>query len=352
MMREACGHMASPRAARGTLSVLMRLGASLLACAVSCGAAAAQPTVDAQASILVFPEVIADGQRDTVVQLTNGGNSMVHALCFYVNGAGGQCGQLAFDLSLARQQPTHWVVSRGRANDPNDPLCTPDDGDCDGAGIDPGTVPPAPQMFRGELVCIEVDASGSPLSGNHLRGEATLKDLGSGDVTAYNAIGLRGTAFGNGDPTLDLGSEYDACPQEWVLDHRAEGALDPVVGGGTTSTFVTIVPCTQNLAQVLPATVSLQLLATGELGESFTASVDVTCWAELSLADVDARFLSDFLGEGAVRTRITSTQGGGVIVVGEEVVELNPPSGVIGAAASNLHHQGALPGDSIELPAP
>src|SRR5262249_53876008 len=38
-------------------------------------------------SILVFPKVIADGTRDTVIQITNTSNSVVYAHCFYVNGA-------------------------------------------------------------------------------------------------------------------------------------------------------------------------------------------------------------------------------------------------------------------------
>ena len=53
----------------------------------SCRPGETGPTTECSASILVFPRVIANGTRDTIIQITNTGNSMVHAHCFYVNGA-------------------------------------------------------------------------------------------------------------------------------------------------------------------------------------------------------------------------------------------------------------------------
>src|SRR5262249_10087900 len=48
--------------------------------------ARADVTTEQGASILAFPKVIADGTRETVIQITNISNAMVHAHCFYVNG--------------------------------------------------------------------------------------------------------------------------------------------------------------------------------------------------------------------------------------------------------------------------
>ena len=151
------------------------------------GSVSAQVTTEKSASILVFPKVISDGTRDTVIQITNTSNSMVHAHCFYVNGAltfpefppgftnPPLWTEVDFDIWLTKQQPTHWVVSEGRLVDPTDAPCTrdPEQYDCNGAGLDPGRVPPVVEYFTGELKCIEVDDSGAPLSGNHLKGEAT-----------------------------------------------------------------------------------------------------------------------------------------------------------------------------------
>ena len=98
--------------------------------------AAADVTTEQSASILVFPKVIADGTRDTIIQITNTSNSMVHAHCFYVNaapvlrdeppGPGNppQWQEIDFDIRLTKQQPTHWVVSLGRLVDLSDPRCS------------------------------------------------------------------------------------------------------------------------------------------------------------------------------------------------------------------------------------
>ena len=173
------------------------VAAALVGLAVS--GAQAQVTTEKSASILVFPKVIADGTRDTVIQITNTSNSMVHAHCFYVNGAltfpelpPGAINpplwiETDFDIWLTKQQPTHWVVSKGRLVNAADQPCTnnaasvemssglPSGGfyNCNDAGLDPGRVPPVVDYFTGELKCIEVDPSGAPLSGNHLKGEAT-----------------------------------------------------------------------------------------------------------------------------------------------------------------------------------
>jgi len=127
--------------------------------------------------------VVFDGSRDTVIQITNTSNSMVHAHCFYVNaaplciGAGdclaGTCSgtcepqwiEVDFAIWLTKQQPTHWSVGEGRLPPGGFP-CDANNSDCDNAGIEIGRVPPVSSVpFAGELRCIEVDQSGAPISG-------------------------------------------------------------------------------------------------------------------------------------------------------------------------------------------
>src|SRR5262245_52889601 len=257
------------------------------------GGAQAQVTTERSASILVFPRVISDGTRDTIIQITNTSNSMVHAHCFYVNGAltfpefppgptnPPVWAEVDFDIWLTKQQPTHWVVSQGRLNDPFDPVCTnggpnfPPNFDCNGAGFDPSGspggpgVPPVAQFFTGELKCIEIDMSGHPVSGNHLKGEATTVirnncavfepgetegectvtgqdclidsddcDDDDFDVAKYNALGIIGNENNDGNGILCLGgepseecpqgAEYDACPEFWIANHFAWDAPYPI----------------------------------------------------------------------------------------------------------------------------
>jgi hypothetical protein len=358
----------------------------------------AQVTTEKSASILVFPKVIADGTRDTVIQITNTSNSLVNAHCFYVNGALDSTGtplwqELDFDITLTKQQPTHWVVSEGRLVDPTDSSCTngpPSNYSCNDAGIDPGRVPPVVEYFTGELKCIEVDDSGAPLSGNHLKGEATtiLADhcvddtctLGQNscttdadcddelyDVAKYNAIGVLGNENNNGDNVLCLGgqptdecpfgAEYDACPSVWIANHLSEGAPDPFFGGDVDSavdTTWTVVPCTQNFETQAPSTVGINILAYNEFEQVLSAGTSITCWDELHLDDTQ-RFGTVFLygvrGSTFMQSRLTPTSAStaSFMMVGTE--SHFAPSGNLSTADVNYHVEGARQtADIITIP--
>jgi hypothetical protein len=218
--------------------------------------ASADVTTERGASILAFPKVLADGTSDTIIQITNISNNMVHARCFYVNAAPDFLGRplwqvTDFNIWLTKQQPTHWQVSAGRFVDPNDSCIyngkiTPSKY-CADAGLDPGAIPPTPSGFIGELKCVEVDVADNPIGGNHLKGEATIKT--NGDVAKYNAVGIQGTDLaGETGNELQLNQplgatepvgQYNACPNVLLLNHFADGVTDPVILesglGGTCS---------------------------------------------------------------------------------------------------------------------
>jgi hypothetical protein len=338
------------------------------------------------ASILVFPKVIADGTRDTIIQITNTSNSMVYAHCFYVNAAL-DCTEVDFDIVLTKQQPTYWVVSEGRLVDPLDPPCSraQDLWNCPNAGIDPGRVPPVVEDFQGELKCIEVDSSGSPLSGNHLKGEATLYTYNNcaddacvltgdacsptapcgeerADVAKYNALGVLGNENNNQDGVLCLGgetsdncpngAEYNACPQTWILNHLAEGAEDPAYGeGSSVVTDITVVPCEENFETQEPVTVTLQFAITNEYEQTFSASTSVECWEETNLASINQVFTRNFVGTDFLQTRIRPSAGtaNGFMIVADEVHKIT--DGAATTAAENLHVEGERPGpDLIVIP--
>lgn len=355
------------------------------------GGAQAQVTTERSASILVFPRVISDGTRDTIIQITNTSNSMVHAHCFYVNGAltfpefppgptnPPRWVELDFDIWLTKQQPTHWVVSKGRLVDATDEPCGSSriakvvkeastagifDGeeilrDCDGAGLDPGRVPPVEEFFTGELKCIEVDMSGHPVSGNHLKGEATEVirnvcdiedeeceitgefcdensdcDEGDFDVAKYNALGIIGNENNDGDGVLCLGgepseecpngAEYDACPETWIANHFAQGAFYSTRNdrdAAFVDTTFTIVPCTQNFETQDLETVTIQLLVWNEFENVFSASFPVTCWDELELDEINPTIFNfDNFGSTFAQSRLRSSNQtrAGFLMVGTE----------------------------------
>lgn len=347
---------------RGALAVAAWL-------AISAAGASAQVTTHDPASVLVFPKVIVDGSWETAIQISNIANRPTYAICYYVSGGltfpeqppgpsnPPLWAEVDFNLFLVRQQPTQWVVSRGRIPDVLDATCNSPDDDCDGTGLDPGRVPPVGTAFTGELLCYETDASGAPWSGNALIGHATLKHVGSGEVVKYPAVGALGFETNDADGTLCLGGEagescpigeeYGGCPLEWIVSHPADFDDRPV-DGDASRTSVTIAPCGHDFVRQSPKQLTLQLLVTNEFELAFSATTTVTCWADLALEEISAIFSRDILGGDWVQTRLrsaSSTPLGFTIVQQTERNGARPPTLM---AVATVPHQGILsPGSDI-----
>lgn len=363
----------------------------------------AEVSTDVSGSVLVFPKVVYDAQsmvanlgRDTIIQVTNTSNNMVHAHCFYVNGApdffGNPLWQVTdFTIWLTRQQPTHWVVSAGRPVNPSDSFGT------DGAGIDPGAIPPVPPGFEGELKCVQIDASGTPFGGNNLKGEAVIR-AASGDVSKHNAIAilanpdLAGDAPANElllDNSPEHDGEYNSCPNQLYLNHFVDGTPNPVVeefnseactdGVCPIRTYLTLVPCQEDFENQIPGEVTVQFAIVNELEQVFSASTTVECYETTRLADIDAPtgtctgngqscvadaqcigagqgfcnknsvFAVGTLGTGSAFTRISPVDlDGGVIGIAEEYHYLE--DGSTARAAWNLQQTGNRYDATVNLP--
>jgi hypothetical protein len=343
----------------------------------------ADVTTEQGASVLIFPKVRADGTFDTVIQIANLSNNMVHARCFYVNATLQDtnthlscevpsatcvplCQETDFEIWLTKQQPTHWSVSEGRNYTPY-----PTFGQ-DNSGFAPGRVPPVSD-FVGELKCIEVDPSGAPITRNDLKGEATLiavANTGSdsnltneGDIAKYNAIGIRGNPdVAPSNPLLlDDGATYDACPAKLILNHVASGAPNrlaaavlrsvcergpndgkPCVSAsdcpdGTCEAFgdpfasseytdLTLVPCTEDFENQIPKSVTVQFLIYNEFEEVYSTSTTVSCFLETELTNIGSGQIFSYgvLGTDvaqAVITPVVQTDGssGGLVGIAERI---------------------------------
>jgi hypothetical protein len=334
-------------------------------------------TTDQTASLIVFPKVIADGTRDTLIQLVNASNfNNYTAHCKYLRATGQcfanparictsdfECGtegpcnavnntwqELDFDVQLTRQQPYVWRVSTGRqqedesANVPRG-QCLPAQPGPSGQqcnGFSTG-VPAVAAGFRGELRCYEVDGpvNGSPVQENALKGEAILEeDANSSNaaqigpqISEYNAIGFRGLNV-MPDTTLGLDNhEYDACPQSLQFDHYAVGAPDLAAqsfsndgidppdacdssnGGCPVDTEVTIVPCSIDYAGE-PTRVTAQVVVTDELETTLSTPFDFTCYFNARLGDISSVFdVGTGLAGSFRRTSVRPADGGRCIDV-------------------------------------
>lgn len=283
------------------MSTVQGLRAGIIA-GVLIGVTLAAGTVSAQgnfsterpSSILIFPKVV--NTAETVIQITNTGNMMTYAHCFYTDGrsvGGVPVWQVTdFEMVLTRQQPTHWSASTGRQVNPQDNV----------AGIDPGLIPPVPPGFTGFLVCVETLVDGTPTGGNNLKGEATIGEINgpglTNNVAKYNAIGIpacngpQGLCGPGGgsvdtDNVLSLdGMEYAQCPGGVYLNFTAEGAPDLAIdGAGNTpsavSTNVTLVPCGMDFQNLDPVTSRLSIpIIENEFENrlSIEPGRDISCW--------------------------------------------------------------------------
>jgi hypothetical protein len=312
------------------------------------GSARADATTDQLASVLFFPKVIADGTRDTLIQITNS-TSMVQVVhCEYINGSGrcsvngnvcsvnadcpaGESCEVVpgvtwnlsdFEFGLTRQQPFVWRASTGRK--PNDPSDTFDPGECQADGLSqkcPGNtdnitdaVSPTAAGFRGQLVCYTTDGSGNPMGADAIHGEAMIETLGQTQISQYNAIGIVSLDPVTAGQIVMDGSEYNACPESLTLTHYADGAADVVAGGASTvSTEITLVPCTIDIENARPTSVAAQFAIFDEFenhfGSARSASVPFTCWYNNTLGRINTNFTVGTLGSSFAKTTVRPANG-------------------------------------------
>lgn len=341
-----------------------------MALGVVAAGARADVTSEKAASILVFPKVRVNAVFDTIIQITNTGNSMVHAKCYYVDATltdtitGAPCERPSltcapnwqetdFTIWLTKQQPTHWSVSTGRRVDPLDGFGH------DGSGFDPGHVPPMPD-FEGELKCIEVTESEEPVTGNHLKGEGIIKTVSgddAGDVSKYNAVGIQGNPDAQpANPLLLDGNIYDACPSRLILNHITDGDRDLVVpADSSVHTELTLVPCSEDFENQIAKSVTIQFLVFNEFEERFSASTTVDCYLSVDLSDIDSPtspnrsvFSAAVLNSDAAHTEITPVaqadgSNGGLVGVVERTISVGAgAAGRSARVAYGLHTSGSL----------
>lgn len=312
---------------------------------LTCGAAQAQDgfAIQPPSSILIYPKVT--NTSDTVIQITNTTNSVTYAHCLYVNADQGLWQVTDFNITLTRQQPTHWLVSLGR---PVNPAPPPDYN----AGFDPGLIPPVPPGFTGFLICVEVGMDGNPVSANSLIGVATVGEVDTtSSMGKYNAVGIQGcngsTTCGgtggsnNGDNVLELNNvEYAACPGGVYLNFESEGGPDIALGAGSdVSTNIALVPCGLDFENLIP-TRTVQSVEIRDEFENQTSitSLPVDCYLAEPLSATPP-FSGQFSLPSTFGTAIIRPQvgGGDVPVVGVANVLRTASNLSSDTAITNLH---------------
>lgn len=286
---------------------------------------------DQAGSLVIFPKVIADGERDTVIKITNKSNMPAYAHCYYTNAQGtcasgggaciddGDCGTgdtcdlqwqaNNFDIFLTAQQPTFWRVSTGRFADLTQPACNRNDPcvcevngpsgalECPGfdgnagGGINSIAIAGTGTDFTGELRCYQtMDDLTTPLAQNSLIGEAIIETLDSGEISVYDAVHVTANVLNTDNDLLLNNSEYNACPEQLLFAGHNEGAEMDLAGVADVefSTELTLVPCTALYNFNQPVTASVNVYVYDEFEQRLSADgVPVTCFSNNRLSDTD-----------------------------------------------------------------
>jgi hypothetical protein len=361
------------------------------------GTAVADVTSDEAAAILVYPKLRVDlaAGIDTLIQLSNTSEEVVNVMCFYVNAnshcsnrpeqicntnddcvLGGICFEgwieTDFRFTLTPRQPVVWKLSQGM---PFFPLDGIDKVGVGGTFNEDSAVPPAPENpFYGELKCVQVGDDGAPVDRNDLKGEATIVTANDTllDSRGYNAVGIQAIeGANNGDKTLNIGEEYNDCPNILILDHFFDDAVEPI-NDNIVRSDLTLVPCTQDFANQETFNITVQFLVFNEFEQRFSTSTPIRCFKELALSDIDTRdrgfndndpastsdlrsiFNANVQGTLTGQTRIrgvepnpetdplAESRGGGLIGVAEEFhrAVVGDLSSVVSSAAFNIHQSG------------
>jgi hypothetical protein len=360
------------------------------------GTAAADVTSDEAAALLVFPKLRLDSTQgiDSLIQISNTSEDVINVMCFYVNAnshcsndpgricrtnddcaVGGICIagwiETDFRFQLTPRQPVFWKLSEGMAFFPLDGIEKVGEG---GSFNEDSAVPPAPEdPFYGELKCIQVGDDGAPVDRNDLKGEATIVTANDTllDARAYNAVGIQAIeGANNNDKTLNIGEEYNDCPNILILDHFFDDAVEPI-NENIVRSDLTLVPCSQDFANQSTFNLTVQFLVFNEFEQRFSTSTPINCFSELALSDIDTRdrafndydpastsdlrsiFNANVQGTLTGQTRIRGVdpdptkpenafRGGGLIGVAEEFhrSDVNDLRSVVSSAAFNIHQSG------------
>lgn len=322
----------------------------LLAIPVLCGGqATAEVHTDQGGSLIIFPKVISDGDRDTIIKITNKSNMQATAHCFYTNALGfcststgnscfvdGDCptGETCdapcavdnFDIALTAQQPTFWRVSVGRFADLTADPC--DFGSSCACDVDaqsgsincPGFPPSAVagqnnnavrgvgEAFVGDLRCYQTDPSDgeTPTGQNALIGEAIITTLDDGEQSQYNAITVSSPTDGP-DSDLDLNldnTEYNACPDSLVFTHYGIGG-EEIATGATVSTEISLATCSAmySVGEVTSATVHYRV--TDQFESTLSADGrSFDCHLTRPLDEIETIFETTSAASNLLKTRV------------------------------------------------
>lgn len=243
------------------------------------------PAQKLPAALLVYPLVQAQTTQagvtqETRIELVNMSSKQITLNCFYVRG--NDCFEIGFLVSLTPNQPLSWLASEGYRNVSSF-----------------SAVPPF--LGEGELKCGVLPRTPFLSDHNVVQGRAIVYD-DQGGAFSYNSVAFRRLVDGDFEGFYDLnGQTYENCPDRMHFDVLA-------VKPGSTSDIV-LMPCSQDLLNQVPSTVTAQFQIVNEFEHVFSASMSVTCWTKRTLNQVSNTLTYGVLGTETAHLVVRGSQG-------------------------------------------
>jgi len=228
----------------------------------------------------MFPLIDVAGDRDTRIELVNLSGDSQLIQCFYVDGE--SCNEIGFIISLTPRQPIAWLASAGL----NDVLS--------------GSAAP-PFFGSGELKCAVVPSRPEVQFHNTLQGRATIFGL-DGRTVSYGAVGFQRLTDGEFSGVLALnGTTYAQCPDKLHFDVLTDQP--------TSTSEMILVPCTQDLLNQRPTSLTVQLQVINEFEQAFSASISVTCFERRTLGETTDLLVRAMLGTDTAHIVVRGSNG-------------------------------------------
>jgi hypothetical protein len=225
-------------------------------------------------SVLIFPLVVSDGSRTTIIRLANDGWTSINVRCEYRDQ---NLEHLGFVLTIRERQAIWFDVTDGTATKPVGRY-------------------PAGGTGEGELFCWAVSPGATTqIRWNHLSGSATISNFMTSATFEYPAWAFQVRAavlelaqVGTTPGLIRLnGIDYDACPQ--FLHGIAQD--NPAAAGGAVPAVsnqfrIVVATCELDARQDFtdpPPTTRLNLFTRGTAGGGTTTNFCADYWEQVQI---------------------------------------------------------------------
>lgn len=233
-------------------------------------ALAASPPQRLPSAVLVYPLVVSDAVTDTRIEIVNLSRHDVFLGCNYVPAT--TCSGFDFRVVLTPNQPLSWRASSG--------LFTT------------GSTAVPPFNGTGELKCVVETEREEREFHNAIQGRAAVFGA-DGQTIGYSAVGFIRLTDGPLTDVIDLdGITYTQCPDEQHFAIVASASGDDPAA----ESELVIAPCTEDFANLIPTTTTVQFLVYNEFEQVLSASTSVRCYLRRPLEDISSSFTRDVLG--------------------------------------------------------